>query len=104
MTKHIAVFLIALISLSASLSPKMLAVLPEVNNATMMDISGSELFIMDNVEVLVYSMKDYRLLRKFGKRGEGPGELLTLPDVPFTMTVHDEKIILNSVYNPFSAS
>ena len=98
MTKYIAAFLIALVSLSSSLKTEMLAVLPEVNNANMMDISGSELYIMDNEQIKVYSLKDYRFLRKFGQKGEGPGELLSFPEAPFTMIVHEEKVILNSVY------
>ena len=98
MTKYVVAFLIALIPLSISLSPEMVAVLPEVNNATMMDISGGEMFVLDGVEVKVYSLKDYCLKRKFGKRGEGPGELVTTPDTSFTMIVNQDKVILNSVY------
>ncbi|MCK4762688.1 MAG: hypothetical protein KAW12_10875 [Candidatus Aminicenantes bacterium] len=97
MTKYTVAFLIALFLVS-SLIPETMAVLPEINNPTMMDISGSELYILDNVQIKVYSLKDYRFLRKFGKRGEGPGELLTTPDAPFTMIVHEEKVLLNSVY------
>ena len=98
MTRNMIAFLIVLLSLNIALSPETVAVLPEVNNATMMDISGGEMFIIDDVEVKVYSLKDYRFLRKFGKRGEGPGEMVTFPDTPFTMIVKQDKVILNSVY------
>ena len=98
MTKYIGAFFITLILLNISLSPEMVAVFPDLNNATMMDISGGEMFVLDDVEVKVFSLKDYQFLRKFGKRGEGPGELLTTPDAPFTMIVRQDKVILNSVY------
>ncbi|MCK4763711.1 MAG: hypothetical protein KAW12_16035, partial [Candidatus Aminicenantes bacterium] len=98
MTKYIASIIITCLALSSSLSPEKLTVLPELINPTMMDISGSELYILDDVQVLVYSLQDYRLLRKFGKKGEGPGELTNLPDAPFTMVVDKKKMLLNSVY------
>ncbi|MCK4760858.1 MAG: hypothetical protein KAW12_01570 [Candidatus Aminicenantes bacterium] len=98
MTKFIVAFIVTLIFFSSSLFPEKLAVLPELNRPSMMDVSGSELYILDDFQVKVYSLKDYRLLRKFGKKGQGPGELFDLPDSPLTMIVGKEKVLLNSLY------
>jgi hypothetical protein len=59
-----------------SIKGKKLATLKEVINATDMEIDGQELYVLDEVVVYVYSLKDYRLLRKFGKKGNGPGEMV----------------------------
>lgn len=75
---------------------KRLVVLPELADPTMVEISGDEIYILDDVIVHVYSLKDHRHLRKFGKKGEGPGEIFTTPDMPITMQLFDEYIILNS--------
>jgi hypothetical protein len=59
-----------------SIEGKKLATLKEVVNATDMEINGEELYVLDEVVVYVYSLKDYRLLRKFGRKGYGPGEMV----------------------------
>lgn len=72
---------------------KKLATLKEVVNATDMDIDGEELYVLDEVVVYVYSLKDYRLLRKFGRKGNGPGEM-----VYHRVTVVMMEIFQNNVY------
>lgn len=39
-------------------------------------VDGERLFISEGVTVFIYSLKNYRLIKKFGKEGEGPGEVL----------------------------
>lgn len=96
MKKFAVNFLVTLALLSASLYPGKLAVLPEINNPSMIDVCGSELFILDGEQVVVYSLKNYRLLNRFGKKGEGPGELITSIDMPLTMKVKGKQVLLNS--------
>ena len=72
---------------------KKLATLKEVVNATDMEIDGDELYVLDEVAVYVYSLKDFRLLRKFGRRGNGPGEM-----VYHRITVVEMEIFQNNVY------
>jgi len=38
-------------------------------------ISGTELYLVDKSRILVFSLKDHRLLRIIGGPGDGPGEL-----------------------------
>jgi len=72
---------------------KKLATLKEVVNATDMEIEGEELFVLDEVVVYVYSLKDFRLLRKFGRKGRGPGEM-----VYHRVTVVQMELFKNNVY------
>ena len=75
-----------------------LTVLAELTDPSILEIDGQEIFILDEARVYVYSLQDYGLIRQFGKKGEGPGELKTLQDIPITMQVFKEYVLLNS-YN-----
>jgi len=90
------IFLILIIFTSFGF-PGKLSVLDELTNPAMIEINGNELYVLDDVEVYVYSLQDYGFLRKFGKKGEGPGELLPQPDLPITMQVHKKYVLLNSL-------
>ena len=72
---------------------KKLATLKEVVDATDVEIDGEELYVLDEVVVYVYSLKDYQLLRKFGRKGNGPGELIY-----HRVTVVGMEIFQNNVY------
>ncbi|UCH94196.1 MAG: hypothetical protein JSV88_28535 [Candidatus Aminicenantes bacterium] len=50
--------------------------LPELMKPGMMYVSGDRVFITENAtaSIYIYSLKDYRLIKKFGKAGEGPKE------------------------------
>lgn len=59
--------------------PVRIGVLPEVLKPHMICVSGGEVFVLQGGTVLVYSLQNIRLLRQFGKSGEGPGELREVP-------------------------
>jgi len=44
----------------------------------MIKIDGESLFVVEGANVLECSLKDLRIVRRFGGKGEGPGELKTL--------------------------
>ncbi len=48
--------------------------LPEVMKAQRIIVDGAQLFITEGATIYIYSLKDFKLQKKFGKRGEGPGE------------------------------
>jgi len=77
-----------------SMVGKKLATLREVVNATTIEIDGDELFVLDEVVVYVYSMKDFKLLRKFGREGDGPGEFVYYPITPVMMVVINDEVVL----------
>ncbi len=96
MKKIVFIILLVLLIFSSFGFPEKLSVLAELTNPAMIEIDGEELYVLDDVEVYVYSLQDYGFLRKFGKRGEGPGELLPPPDMPLMMQVRKEDVILYS--------
>jgi hypothetical protein len=61
-----------------------------------MKIQGNRLYILDEMVVHVYSMTDFSYIRKFGGRGNGPGEFNTdyYPMTPVQIRFKDKEIIL----------
>ncbi|MEN8223144.1 MAG: hypothetical protein ABFR36_07770 [Acidobacteriota bacterium] len=49
-------------------------ILNEVNEPKTLNIAGDRLIISESESILIYSLSEKKLIRKFGKNGEGPGE------------------------------
>lgn len=62
-----------------TLQAKKLANLPELLKPQRMVIDGNKLFIVEGTSIYIYSLKNYKLVKKFGKMGEGPGEFKINP-------------------------
>lgn len=71
-------------------------VLPELINPSMMFCDGQNYYILDGITVYIYSKQALKLLHQVGKRGEGPGELVSSPDLPVSLQLHQDNIVLNS--------
>jgi hypothetical protein len=50
--------------------------LPGIINPGSVAVDENHIYITDFPSVYIYSLKDYRLIKKFGRRGEGPREWL----------------------------
>ncbi len=53
---------------------KKLASFPDILKPGMIIVRGGRLFVTEGATVSIYSMKDFILIKKFGKPGEGPRE------------------------------
>jgi hypothetical protein len=49
--------------------------LPELAKPSRIVVDNQRLYIVDGTSIFIYSLKDYSLIKKFGRQGEGPGEL-----------------------------
>lgn len=58
-----------------------LADLPTLERPALIKVEGDELFVADGHTIHVYSLKNYQLKFKLGKRGEGPGEFKYQPGI-----------------------
>lgn len=65
---------ILLILFSIFVPGKKLAVLPGLVNPFEFIIDADRIYIPDEATIFIYSLKDYSLIKKFGKEGEGPQE------------------------------
>jgi hypothetical protein len=74
--------------------------LPELVNPNSIDIQDQRVVIADGTTISIYSLKDNRIITKFGRKGEGPGEFIlpvSGPTVGLNVAVHKEMIIVTSL-------
>lgn len=55
--------------------------LPDVMRPHDIRVTQEKIYIADGYNILIYSAVDYKLLTKFGKKGEGPGEFKFRPSI-----------------------
>ncbi len=104
MKKIIFILLMLLIALNLVQAEK-LADLEEINKPELMEIVGDTLLLVEGAEIYSYDIKDLKFKKKFGRKGEGPGELKTSPSVTNYIiplkdsffTVSMDKVILFSL-------
>lgn len=49
--------------------------LPGLTKPSKIEVCGDEIFVVNNrYNIIIYSLKDFKLKRQLGKKGEGPGE------------------------------
>ena len=75
MTKKI-LFVIQILLVSVFFFGAKVAVLPEITHPYGFRVDGDRFYVTEGVTIFIYSTKDYKLKKKFGKEGEGPGEIL----------------------------
>jgi len=65
---------------------------PELMRPTRIMVDGNRLFVVEFPHILLYSLTDYKLIKKIGKRGEGPKEFLGR----LNLLPYSDHIIINS--------
>jgi hypothetical protein len=61
--------------------PKKVATFPELTRPQTIDIDSEKIYITEDYSIFIYSLKDFKLIKKFGRRGEGPGEFKINPKI-----------------------
>ncbi len=93
MKKLILILLILLVFLFATAAyAGKLAALPGHLIPNALDVGDDYFYITENSTIYVYRMKDFQLVKKFGKKGEGPREFKGTP----TLTVYADQLLVNS--------
>ena len=70
------VLIAVLLTLTSVVFSELAGSLPEVMKPGNITVYEDELFVVEGAEISIYSLKDLKLKKKFGKKGEGPGELM----------------------------
>ena len=84
-------------SVSFFLYPNKIGTINEISHPKTMSIKGDRLFISEKITIFIYSLKDLKLQKKFGKEGEGPGEFkLPHGETGVKIDVNDKFILVNS--------
>lgn len=74
------------------------ATLPDLNKPDTISIGKGQFYVTEGASVYIYSLKDFKLIKKFGKQGAGPQEFKTLPSfVVLQIYMLSDKIQINSM-------
>jgi hypothetical protein len=52
------------------------------------------MYVSEGFSVYIYSLTDFQLKKKFGKKGEGPREFIVQPPVPLIINLREDNIIV----------
>ena len=77
------------------------AVLPEITHPYGFRVDGDRFFVTQEVTIFIYSTKDYKLIKKFGTEGEGPGEILLdrrAGNDEIGISIRPDYLIVNSIF------
>ncbi len=98
MKKMIALMLLFL-SAGFIFSAKKVLILPEVLRPEMIEADENQLYITEKANVYIYSLKDFKLRKKFGRDGEGPREFKVQPDFRSRLhiNIQADHILVNSL-------
>lgn len=77
-------------------------IIPEIVNPKVLQIAGNNLFITDGISVYIYSLDDFKLKKRFGQQGQGPGDFIPYDflrrDIPsIGVTILQDKIFVGSL-------
>lgn len=72
--------------------------LPGVVRPSVFIVKADRIYILENASVSIYSLKDFSLIRQFGKAGEGPREFKYNGNNgrPLSMSFHGDRLAVNS--------
>ena len=71
--------------------------MPDIIKADIIKVKGHDMVIAEGTAISIYSLKDYKLIKKFGKEGEGPQEFKTFMGFGLTVDIYPEHILVNSI-------
>ena len=87
------------------LSAEKVSILEEVNKPETIEFGSGNIYILEGTSVYIYDETTYKYRGKFGKEGEGPGEIKKAQfGGPLTMLSNKDKVIISSLgkYSIFS--
>ena len=74
------------------------AVLTDVLKPDQLVASGDRIYIMEGTAIFIYSLKDFTMIKKFGKQGEGPGEIAKVPFVSNAFAAFgNDKLLVDAI-------
>jgi hypothetical protein len=91
------ILFMTIIFISISVQAKKIAELPDIMKPDQMEVGKGRLFVSEGANIYIYSLKDFSLIKKFGKQGEGPQEFKINPfGPPMVIAVIDDKFWVSS--------
>ncbi len=97
MKKIMIITLVVMAVLTSFLIGEQTYTLTEVLKPDQLVVSGDRCFILQGATVFIYDLKEMTFIKKFGKKGEGPGEILSVPFISNGITAFDNKILIDAI-------
>jgi len=91
--RKVILALIILMFIVSTVHGEKIGVLPDLMRPGSIEVTKDRLYAVEGAAFYVYSLKDLHLITKFGKEGEGPGELKVVPIFPNSVRVVNNNII-----------
>lgn len=93
MTKAIILTTALILILTFGLSGEVVTTFPDLLKPTGLVIDKDNLYVTEDVTIYIFSMNDFKLIKKFGKKGEGPQEFNRFAAI----TPLKDKLLINSM-------
>lgn len=97
MKKYIFPLTLVFLMASGILYPAQVAKFPEIQRPDFVSVGDGCIYVTEEAQISVYSLSDFRLLHKFGKKGEGPGEFLPHPGFPIKISILKEQLMVETM-------
>jgi len=96
--KIIFILICLVLFLGLDLVAEKTAVLSELTNPDSIRVGSGRLYVQERTAIYIYDPETFQLIGKFGKEGEGPGELKVNPfGAPMIMTPHQNRVYVSSL-------
>lgn len=96
MIKKLYLLIVLLILIFPGFAKKV-STLTEVSRPQDLIVDNQRVYVIEGTTIFIYSLKDYQLLTKFGKKGEGPQEFRVRPNGRVKIYPLDDYIYVNSI-------
>lgn len=94
MTRKLSIAMLIILLVFPGLAMgRVVSVFKEILKPNRIYLDRENIYITERTTVFIYSMKDYRFVRKFGGNGEGPGEF----KVPLFLVPMGNNLLISSV-------
>ncbi|MGD2092708.1 MAG: hypothetical protein PVH61_41460 [Candidatus Aminicenantes bacterium] len=92
------IFLIFFLTFPGRANAGKIVPLAQLEKPNSITVDKNHVYITDQGTISIYSLKDFKLKKTFGKKGEGPGEFKLLPQdkIGLRIAVNNDYILVNS--------
>lgn len=95
-----ALLLLFILTFSSMVFSQKTVPFPEILNPSSLVVGDEYIYVVENTTIYIYSLNNFKLIKRFGKKGEGPGEFPIGRHFRINMiniTPMNDKIAINSM-------
>lgn len=81
--KRMSILCVLILTVVVQIYPEMLSILPDLVKPSWLRVDNRYIYVSDRHSVFIYDRASFGLVKKIGKRGEGPGEFKSYPKILF---------------------